>query len=189
MPSTRPATEVRSREAIGLALEALHAESVAYWDAIPTAEFLRPIGDAWSPADNVRHLSKSIRAVTRGLRLPTFVVRLSFGGSSGSSRTYEEIREHYRASLGSGASAGVFAPTPSHADSTPDVERARIMSQHAADVQALVASIGRWSERQLDRCQLPHPLLGPLTVREMLFFTLYHNRHHLDGVRRRRGEA
>ena len=167
----------------------MHAESVAYWDSIPTAEFLKPIGDAWSPADNVRHLSKSMGAVTRGLRLPTFVVRLSFGGSTGESHSYDEIRERYRAALGSGVSAGAFAPAPRQTAPSPDAERAHIMSRHAAALQALVESIGLWSERQLDRCQLPHPLLGPLTVHEMLFFTLYHNRHHLDGVRRRRGDV
>jgi hypothetical protein len=35
---------------------------------------------------------------------------------------------------------------------------------------------------------LPHPLLGKLTVREMLFFTLYHQRHHVAVVERRIAE-
>jgi uncharacterized damage-inducible protein DinB len=59
------------------------------------------------------------------------------------------------------------------------------MEYHAAAVQELVRAAGRWSERALDARQLPHPLLGKLTVREMLFFTLYHNRHHVDVVKRR----
>ncbi len=29
---------------------------------------------------------------------------------------------------------------------------------------------------------MPHPLIGRLTVREMLFFTLLHTRHHLDRI-------
>jgi hypothetical protein len=44
-----------------------------------------------------------------------------------------------------------------------------------------------WGEGSLDRCRLPHPLLGKLTVREMLFFTLYHNLHHVQNVARRKG--
>ena len=39
-----------------------------------------------------------------------------------------------------------------------------------------------WSERALDRYRLPHPLLGRLTVREMLLFTLYHSVHHFSLV-------
>jgi hypothetical protein len=34
---------------------------------------------------------------------------------------------------------------------------------------------------------MPHPLLGKLTVREMLLFTLYHNLHHVQNVARRKG--
>ena len=30
---------------------------------------------------------------------------------------------------------------------------------------------------------LPHPFLGPMSVREMLCFMAIHDRHHLDGVR------
>jgi hypothetical protein len=43
----------------------------------------------------------------------------------------------------------------------------------------------RWPEAKLDAIQLPHPLLGNLTVREMLFFTLFHQSHHMDVIRRR----
>jgi hypothetical protein len=38
--------------------------------------------------------------------------------------------------------------------------------------------VGHWREEDLDRYRLPHPLLGKLTVREMLLFTVYHNYHH-----------
>ena len=51
-------------------------------------------------------------------------------------------------------------------------------SWHGAH-EALVAQVARWPEPAFDRYRLPHPLLGKLSVREMLFFTLYHNAHHL----------
>ncbi|MCB9182399.1 MAG: DinB family protein [Flavobacteriales bacterium] len=42
----------------------------------------------------------------------------------------------------------------------------------------------RWSESDLERYLLPHPLLGKLTLREMLYFTLYHVQHHQALVQR-----
>jgi len=45
-------------------------------------------------------------------------------------------------------------------------------------VQALARRIDRFSETQLDQLILPHPLLGKLTLREMLYFTIYHVQHH-----------
>jgi hypothetical protein len=47
----------------------------------------------------------------------------------------------------------------------------------------------RWSEAELDAYRLPHPLLGRLSVREMMFFTLLHNRHHQAVAERRRVET
>lgn len=49
----------------------------------------------------------------------------------------------------------------------------------------LMSATGRWREWQLDRLRLPHPALGNLTVREMLFFTIYHHAHHVENVVRR----
>ena len=164
------------------ALGALHDESVGYWATFTTPAFFAPIGDAWSPADNVRHLTKSMRAVDKGLHVPRWILWLRSGGG-GTSRGYDEMKDIYLARLARGASAGRFAPSP--VAQQTDAERARIMAFHADAVTTLAASIARWPERALDTARLPHPLLGPITVREMLFFTIYHNRHHLDGVRQR----
>lgn len=185
-----PPADVMTGAELASALRMLHAESVDYWSAFATTAFLAPLGTAWSPAENVRHLSKSMRAVSQGLRLPRWVLWLAFRGGRGSSRGYDEIREVYRARLAQGASAGRFAPSARPAPADAEAERARIMREHESAVTELAVLIGRWPERALDRRRLPHPLLGPLTVREMLEFTLYHNRHHVEVVRRRvAGEA
>jgi hypothetical protein len=52
-------------------------------------------------------------------------------------------------------------------------------------VEELARRIGTWSETDLDRYRLPHPLLGRLTVREMLFFTVQHLAHHASKVEAR----
>lgn len=171
------------------ALTALHLESAAYWNAFDTRRFLAPLGDAWSPADNVRHLTKSMRGVTQGLRLPRVVLLFAFGRANAPSRSYASVREIYRARLARGASAGRFAPRAQHVSRDPDADRARIMASHAASVAALCAAIARWPEPALDARRLPHPLIGRLTVREMLLFTVYHNRHHLENVQRRLSSA
>ena len=42
----------------------------------------------------------------------------------------------------------------------------------------LLSAVEKWDETELDQYMLPHPILGKLTVREMLFFTIYHNLRH-----------
>lgn len=174
-----------TRTSIQTALADLHVGSVSYWDSLDTSTFVAPIGEAWSPADNVRHLTTSMRAVTRGMRMPRLFLLLAFRRPSAPSRPYDIIRDTYRARLAQGASAGRFAPRPRALPADATAERARIMSHHAMAVTDLCDVIARWPERALDGRQLPHPLLGPLTVREMLLFTVYHNRHHLENVQRR----
>ncbi|MBX7119408.1 MAG: DinB family protein [Gemmatimonadaceae bacterium] len=176
---------IRTGSEIRSALRALHDESAAYWGSLDTRTFLAPVGAAWSPADNVRHLTKSVRAVTQALRLPRLVLWIAFGRAGAPSRSYDAVREDYRARLVRGASAGRFAPRPQAAAPAPEAARARIMASHAAAIEALCAAIARWPEPALDAHRLPHPLIGRLTVREMLLFTVYHNRHHLANVQRR----
>ena len=75
----------QNREEIVRAMERLQGESTTYWNAFSTEEFFRPIGQAWSPAENVRHLNKSNRAVAQALRLPGLILGLSFGRAPRSS--------------------------------------------------------------------------------------------------------
>lgn len=184
-PSTFADIAPYTTHEIVAALSDVRAQSERYWGAMETPAFLAPIGDAWSPAENVRHLTKSMRAVTTGLVVPTFALWLRFGRHRGSSRSFREIREIYQARLARGASAGRFAPSARAMSDDPDGERHRIMTEHAAAVDRLTSEMKKWSEPALDRYRMPHPLLGPLTVREMLLFTLYHNQHHVAVVQRR----
>lgn len=172
-------------------LRRVHTESAEYWQGYPTPEFFTPPAPGiWSAADQVRHLTKSIRPVTSALRLPRIVLRLLFGRARTPSRSYSAMREDYHAALTLGAQAGRFAPRPLAAVGAAAAQsrRAGIMAQHRSAVEALCNAAARWPERALDVIRLPHPLLGRLTVREMLAFTLYHHLHHVEVAERRRAQ-
>ena len=169
-----------TRDEILTRLDALDAEAGAYWRAFGEDEFFAPIGEAWSPADNVRHLSKSIRPVTKALGMMRIVLRVMFGAPRRPSLSYDALVEKYRAALAAGGEAGRFAPSQSASR-----DRTTILGRYAEANRDLRAAIERWPDKALDRYQLPHPLLGKLTLREMLMFTLYHQGHHMDGVKRR----
>ena len=95
--------------------------------------------------------------------------------------------EIYRATLReTGATAGRFAPSAQAAPADPAAWQQEVLAKWRGAVSGLALRIPRWSEPALDRYRLPHPLLGQLTVREMLLFTVYHNVHHLEQVAGRR---
>ena len=145
---------------------AVRAWGTEFWDSVPPDRFFKPLREGgWSPADHARHLIKSNRAVLLGLEIPRFVLLL---------RYYE--------ALDSGLRAGKFAPSELPAEKHTDAERARILKNWSESVTKLETLTPKWSDRALNKLRMPHPGLGMLTVREMLFFTLYHNTHHVLGV-------
>jgi len=186
-PLAAPIADPFTRDELRRDLAALRDWSASYWRRFDAAEFFAPLGDAWSPADNVRHLVKSNRPVARALRLPKLLLLLRFGPSGGRSRRYDEVVALYRAALAGGATAGRFAPRPLAAAERTPAARERFVAELAATLDEVAAALASWSERALDRLRLPHPALGKLTVREIVLFTAYHNVHHAAGVARRRG--
>lgn len=161
-------------------LQRLHAESDTYLSALPLDTFVRPQGRKWSPADHVRHLSKATYPLVRALSLPRALLFLRFGIQFRPSRPFSQIRAVYREQLDAGATAGRFAPAPQPVPPDARAWREDVMMSWRSAASALHAGIRLWPESSLDRFRLPHPVLGRLSVREMLFFTLYHNAHHLN---------
>jgi DinB superfamily len=170
-------------------LRELQARNRDFWSSFSTAEFFRPLGDAWSPADNVRHLLKSNRPVVRALTTPKILLLARFGAGLRPSRSYAEVREWYLSRLAEGVSAGRFAPRPLAASEQTEEQRKALMADLDQVADQLARAMSGWGDTALDRLRLPHPALGRLTVREMLFFTLYHNLHHVLNVQRRMSPA
>jgi hypothetical protein len=168
-------------------LQRVHAESVEYWRGYTTSEFFhRPAPDVWAPVDQVRHLTKSMRAMRAGFDMPKVLLLFRFGIGFRSSRGLEELRRAYDARLRP-FPRNPFAARELDAADRNDAGRAREMQAHAATVDDLCRAIGHWSEASLDRFVLPHPLLGRLTAREMGIFAVIHNVHHVRVAEGRRG--
>lgn len=164
------------------------AEGSAYLATIPAPEFFEPQGAAWSPAEHVRHLAKSARPVARAMRLPRIALALRFGIHRGPSPRFADLRDRYLAQLAAGGTAGRFTPSAQPRPDDPEAARRGIIAQWLEANGAVRAALAAWDERALDRYRLPHPLLGPLTMREMMAFTAYHTAHHLRRVAERRGD-
>jgi hypothetical protein len=170
------------------ALGALLASGTACLARFPDSIFFAPQGAAWSPSDHIRHLTKAAVPLALALRMPRWMIGLRFGRGSSRSRSFTEMRDIYLATLARGAQAGRFSPEPEPAPAAPQQRRQEIMNAWAGATVDLQGIIATWPEEALDRHRLPHPLLGRLTVREMLAFTVYHTAHHLRRIAERAGD-
>jgi hypothetical protein len=169
------------------ALRDVQGAADAYLRQLRPAMFFTPQGTAWSPAEHARHLRKSLQPLARVLRWPRPVLRLLFGRHHGPSRDFAAIRQCYQTALAAGGQAGRFAPAPQPTPSDLALGQARVLTVLDQAVAAVQAGVAPWTEAALDRYQLPHPLLGRLTAREMLAFSVYHHAHHLRRVAERAG--
>jgi hypothetical protein len=153
--------------------------------ALPLPVFFAPQGDRWSPVEHARHLTKSSRPLLLAFALPRAALWAMFGRPPRPSRTYAVLRSDYRAALAAGGQAGGFAPSREPTPADPPTRRAAVLGRWAETNEKLAARVAKWSEEAADAACIKHPLLGPLTVREMAAFTVYHTVHHLTLVRER----
>ncbi|MCW1968538.1 MAG: DinB family protein [Anaerolineae bacterium] len=156
----------------------------------PQAFFAHPAG-VWSAAENVVHLVESLSAVTRGLKMPRLVLASMFGKAEASdaakpaSRDYATIQHLYVEALRQGAQAsGRYVPQNVNVSSDFAAAQQRILANWASAGEKLSAAVAAWDEADLDVYRLPHPILGNLTLREMLLWTTVHNWHHHGDVER-----
>ena len=174
-------------------IQSVGEQTADYWSSLDPATFFAPIGDAWSPAENVRHLVQSNRPVTHGLRAPKIALMLRFGFTLKGSRSFDDIVSVYRGALSDGLKAsGRYLPQPADSNATESA-RDELVAKSRRAVEGIAAGLGAWDESSLDKVCVRHPALGKMTVREILFFTIYHNAHHAESVahklrRRRRAE-
>ena len=135
----------------------------------------------WSAGQNLDHLIRSIKPLQLAYGLPKFALLVLFGKTNRPSRTYDELVIKYKTKLAAGGRAsGPFIP--------PFIgfeKKNELIKKYAAHKQRLIAKIEKQTERELDTYILPHPLLGKVTLREMLYFTIHHNEHHLDLLKNR----
>ncbi len=170
--------EIGTKEALMIEMENAGRRAVDWYTAIPSGQFFMRRGEVWSAADNVDHLVKSIKPIILALKAPRLGLRSVFGKAEHASRTYAEICKAYEEEIARGAQAsGRFLPDQ-HMPVQAEEQKGHLLEQFHEANRALLAALEKWQDAELDRYQLPHPILGKLTLREMLFFTNYHIVQH-----------
>jgi hypothetical protein len=167
------------------ALNRLLGEGMTYQSPRPDTWFFAPQGSAWSPAGHFRHLRKSTSALLTGVRLPRFVLRLRFGRHTAASRPFAELRKRYLDQIAAGFKAPSAFVAAEESPADPATRRQEILSRWTSVTVELTTVMRGWDEASLDRVTLPHPLLGNLSAREMMAFTVFHTAHHLQRIAER----
>jgi hypothetical protein len=161
-----------------------------YFEGLPLDELYRREGDAWAPVDDLRHLTLSMTAVTRGLSLPGDALAERFGTFEGPTRSRSEVGRLALAGLAAGGrSTEALTPAPVAGPDRTETYRQRCLDEWRAATEAYLAALSAWRDDELDRYQLAHPFLGMFNLREWGHFNALHALHHMGVAERRLGRG
>ncbi len=142
-----------------------------FWEVQPEGK--------WTAGQHVIHLVQSTKPLLNALRLPDFILKWRFGTSNRPSRNFEEVVARYEEKL-SKAGPGVVGPFSRNMPDSLANEAEKYLSQLHELNQKLNKATLKLSEKQLDTILLPHPLMGKMTLREILMWNAYHTLHHVN---------
>jgi len=157
------------------ALREKHRDFTDYIVSLNDADFTYSHRNGkWTAGQQAEHIYLSVSPVATAMKLPNFILGPAFGKSNRPSGTYDEVVAKYKTKLAEGGVAtSRFVP-----EIQTNLHKAELKTKVDTAVEKLCGRIDKFSEEQLDTFLLPHPLLGKMTLREMLYFTIYHVQHH-----------
>lgn len=162
-------------------LLSVHSELLNYVKSLGSDLITTSIPGKWSPAQNIKHLQLAILPVAKLLNDKPKFLSKNIGNSPSGSRSYVEITSNYFNGLTRGVkSPEKFVPgTCLHADQVTE-----IFGEYEKTIEELTQSLQFYTEDEMDTYQLIHPLLGLLTIREFMYFYMFHAIHHMQNIKR-----
>jgi hypothetical protein len=153
-------------------------DNMAQWLKTHPAEkwAIGPAGK-WTTGQHIVHLIQSTKPLVRALSLPGFVLRWKFGSANRPSRDYETIVARYHEKLAA-VNGQVVSPFSQNMPATPPEGKEALIAELAALNKKLNRKMAGYSDAQLDNLLVPHPLMGRMTLREILMWNAYHTEHH-----------
>jgi hypothetical protein len=139
----------------------------------------------WSADGYLKHLLLSVKPFVRVLEMGPAAVHQLFGTPEQSTRTYDDFVQVYQSRLAEGVRAesydNVVPDSYRMPEGITDAQQHLVQTWHESH-DRLTAALQQWTEDDLNQHQLPHPAIGLITVREMLYFTVHHNKLHWQDI-------
>jgi len=144
-----------------------------FLEQLPEAFLDQSPDHRWTIAQEMLHLTKANGGTARMLSRPPEQLRKA----EKPSRSYREVVEEYQTKYATANPPR--GPQGVQPDEEAPTDKATLTAQWNKTSQALLKSTEAWPELMWGQYTVwKHPLLGVLTVQEMLYFTTFHNEHH-----------
>lgn len=132
----------------------------------------------WSAGQHVIHLVQSTKPLLKALSMPNWLLKWKFGSNNRTNRTFDEVVINYRTKLLK--TQGLISPFSNKMPTTTNDEATKWLEELSTLNAQLNKKTIKLKEENLDVILLPHPLMGKMTLREILMWNTYHTLHHLE---------
>ena len=140
--------------------------------------------NVWSIAEEFDHVIKSAAAVSSAMKVSPFILKWKFGKPNRTIRTYDQVLQKFTKAIASVGGKAV-APLAFRAAEDKAFDKENMLKHWESTLIKFDQRIDNWSDKNLDKVLLPHPLLGKMMVREMLNFTHIHTEHHRKSLEKK----
>jgi len=155
--------------------ETNHRGLVSYITSLTDEQFTLSTNGKWTPGQQLEHVYKCNQPLAF-LFANKPVIETKFGKIERTRWSHADVKEKYTAALAAGGKAPErFVP----AEVTP-AQKAELAEKTLNDVSSIVKLLSNYTEEELDNLAIPHPLLGNMSIREMMYLMTDHATHHLE---------
>jgi hypothetical protein len=156
-----------------------HRAFVNYVNSLTDKEFTCSSNGKWTPGQQLGHIWLCLKPIAQALSSRDFILQ-TFGNIDRPTWDYDRVIDNYKTALEKGGKApDRFVPEPVEPGS-----RNQLSADLAAILQAIQQQLHTYTGEELDTLALPHPLLGKLTIRELIYLMTYHAAHHHEQTAR-----
>ena len=158
-------------------------ELITYVESLSEEQVSKSVDNKWSTNGNIEHLVLSIKPLTRAHKIPKFILGYKFGKMNRDTRSYNQISNKYENAMSKGLAP---SPNPFAPKEKKVITKNELLKNYKKETLRLIKSLNSWSEKQMDIYILPHPAIGKLSIREMLYFTHFHTIHHFKIIKKKK---
>lgn len=166
------------KEAIAELLEEKHQELFNWLEKQPDDNWENGPENKWTVGQQILHLVNSLQMLNNALSYPRFFLKYKFGTCNREARDYETVAKKYQEKLlVNQERAKIFnqkLKIPKQKD------RDRLLTRLQIQSKKLQYKVRKISDVNLDTLVLPHPLMGKMTIREIIMWTAHHTAHHTN---------
>ncbi len=151
---------------------------IDYLNELSPEEFSFRYQQKWTAAQQLEHIVLCVKPLVQVYSMDKIALKQNFGTTNKASRTYDVLLKEYLEKLNEGGKA----PTR-YLPETIATEKAFLIDSLRKAIQNLCVAIETFTEEELDTLQVPHPILGNISLREMLYNAIYHVQHHHEAIK------